>query len=341
MADIEKVMSVEDADIEKFMGVARADIEKIMGVEMPSLGAAWLGVRGVIGGGWTGSAVTDAIDHWTISADDTSSSTRTLTVDRQTRSGASNKTVGLWMGGYDSDGYSNVIDKISSISSMGVCASFGTLSEHVNGTQVATNGTIAIRMGGRTSGSGAAGIDTCDKVTIGDSSSVTAGDHGTLNGTNAVYRTGASISGSSRAIVAGGRNASGVSNVIQYKVFASDATSVDLGDLEEAMYVGVGAEDTTRGLIMGGNDDSADLDTIQYLAVDGDGTIVDDAMALSAGDGYGAGVSDGTSAAFAAGSADTDGVRRITIQSLSGTASTTHALTTTDRYAAGGFSGNS
>ena len=68
MADIEKVMSVEDADIEKFMGVDRADIEKIMGVEMPSLVNAWQGDRGVFGGGYTGSAYVNVIDYISIAS---------------------------------------------------------------------------------------------------------------------------------------------------------------------------------------------------------------------------------------------------------------------------------
>ena len=68
MADIEKVMSVEDADIEKFMGVARADIEKIMGVEMPSLANAWQGDRGVFGGGYSGSAYVNVMDYISIAS---------------------------------------------------------------------------------------------------------------------------------------------------------------------------------------------------------------------------------------------------------------------------------
>jgi len=340
MADIEKVMSVEDADVEKFMGVARADIEKIMGVEMPSLAVAWLGARAVIGGGWTGSSPSTDIDYWTISADSTSSDGGDLTVARQCRSGASNKTVGLWMGGYDSDGYSNIVDKISSISSMGGAASFGTLSEDVNGTQVTTNGTKGLRMGGRTSSSGTGGTDTCDIYTIADSSSVSATDHGNLG--QQPYRIGASISGSTRGITAGGTSSS-QHDVIQYKLFASTDDSTDYGNLTEAMESSVGAEDSSRGVVMGGYDTSpARSNVVQYFSVDGEsgGFTATDAMNLAAGDNQGAGVSDNTYASFAAGTSDHDGVQRITIQSLSGTASTDHALTNTGRYVAGGFSGN-
>ena len=343
MPDIDKLMNVAIGDIDKVINVSTDDIEKIMGADVPAAaGAAWLGARAVIGGGWAGSAPSSAIDYWTIAADVTALDGGVLTNASQGKGGASNQTVGLWAGGYDSTAYSNTVDKIANIASVSGAAAFGTLSESVNGIQFVTNGTLAMRMGGRTSGSGTDGTAVCEVFTIGDTSGNSAVAHGTL--TYFPRRIGASISGSTRAIIAGGRT-SVSSEVIQYKVFASSADSVDFGNLHEAMETAVGAEDATRGVTMGGYDTSpARSNKVQYFTIDGaDGFTATDAMNLynDVGDNQGAGVSDGTYCELAAGTSDHDGIQRMTIQALSGTASHVGTLHNAGRYLAGGFSGNS
>ena len=343
MPDIDKLMNVAIGDIDKVINVSTDDIEKIMGADVPAAaGAAWLGARAVIGGGWAGSAPSSAIDYWTIAADVTALDGGVLTNARQCKGGASNHTVGLWAGGYDSTGYSNTVDKIANIASVSGAAAFGTLSESVNGTQFVTNGTLAMRIGGRTSGSGSDGTNVCEVFTIGDTSGNSAVAHGTL--AYLPRRLGASISGSTRGIIAGGQTTTSL-EVIQYKVFASTDNSVDFGNLDDAMETAVGAEDATRGITMGGYDTSpARSNKVQYFTVDGSsGFTAIDAMILAgdAGDNQGAGVSDGTYCELAAGTSDHDGVQRMTIQALSGTASHVHTLHNTGRYVAGGFSGSS
>ena len=118
MADIEKLMSVDDADIEKFMGVSRADIEKIMGVDMPSLVNAWQGDRGVFGGGYTGSAYVNVMDYVSIAslnnAQDFGDLSNTMWYCRAESSGASGRIV--FYGGHDGSSDIAQIDYITTAS---------------------------------------------------------------------------------------------------------------------------------------------------------------------------------------------------------------------------------
>lgn len=345
ITDIEKINALDDDAIDKLNGLTFAGV-----VQNP-----WQGARAILAGGYgdnpdtSATVLSDTIEYWTIASANDSQDFGDLTYKHQTNhGGASNRTTGLFMGGYDTSGYSGNIDRVANIASTANANDFGDLSnsEETYGNNVVSNGTLGMRMGGKVSGGY---TDTCDIVTISaGGSSNTASDHGDL-----YYDTysGGCLSGSTRAMSLGGYsgdNGGNAIDMIQYKLFASTATGTDYGNLRQSnLRTTQGVEDASRGVVAGGYEDSGAgaLASIQHFSIEGETagfTATDSSMDLSEASFFGGGISDGTYGVIVAASADNDSTDKITIQSLGGTASDTANLKIEgNAYARDGCSGSS
>ena len=264
MADIEKVMSVEDADIEKFMGVDRADIEKIIGVDMPSLVNAWQGDRGVFGGGYTGSAYVDVIDYISIAslndAQDFGDLNNSMYYCRAESSGAGGRIV--FYGGY---GGSDIrqIDYITTATT-GTVEDFGdTHDSSAAGSAhgASSNGTRGVFSSGV---GGAAGGSRQSWGYITFASTNNADDGGNLTaGSNA-----GGCGNSSRAIFAGVAQSGTPQDWIEYFNITSNDNSSPFGDITGGVRKSFDiATDGTKAVFVGGENASATLDTMENITV--------------------------------------------------------------------------
>mgnify|MGYP003137158887 FL=1 len=269
MADIEKVMSVEDADIEKFMGIDRADIEKIMGVEMPSLVNAWQGDRGVFGGGYSGSAYVNVMDYISIASLGNSSDfgdlNNTMYYCRAESSGAGGRIV--FYGGYGGSEIAQ-IDYITTAST-GNAQDFGDThgvagSAH-GASSNGTRGVFSSGVGGASGGS----AQPWGYITFASTGDASAGGNLTA-GSNA-----GGCGNASRALFAGGAQSGTLQNWIEYFNITSTDDGSDFGDLTGVRKSFDIATDGTTAIAVGGENASATLNSMDNMTVASAGNATD------------------------------------------------------------------
>ena len=169
---------------------------------------------------------------------------------------------GLWEGGATSTPTGNVIDYVT-ISTTGNAITFGSLTSARQATKNACASSTRGVFGGGYGGSGYAGANVIDYVTI--SSTGNATDFGDL--TQATASVGAA-SNSIRGIFYGGQNSPSspfTTNVISYITIAQTGNAVDFGDAIVAASEYAGCSSSTRGLFASANPTGIDYITIASL----------------------------------------------------------------------------
>jgi len=185
-----------------------------------------------------------------------------------TGAGTSNDTRGIYALGSDNSGYSDTIDYIT-MASAGNASDFGNLS--VTRSNLGAGASSAGRgfFGGGYINSSPYALDTIDYVAI--ASTGNASDFGNLT----VGRS--SVSGcasATRGLIAGGSDASDLSNVIDYITIGSTGNATDFGDLSAAKRQHAAASSTVRGVFAGGNTGST-INVIEYVTIASTGNVTD------------------------------------------------------------------
>ena len=196
--------------------------------------------RGLVAGGWTGSARSNVIDHTTIASIGTSTDFGNLTAARSGPAGLSSPTRGVIAGGYG-PGYSNVIDYVT-IASTGDAVDFGDLLEvnqECRGLSSATRGVVA---GGQEPSGVLNRIQYLTIATLGNTA-----DFGDLTDARSYA---AAASNATRGAHAGGADPSN-SNIIDYYQIATTGNATDFGDLTQARTQAGGCSNGHGGLEVG------------------------------------------------------------------------------------------
>jgi hypothetical protein len=158
---------------------------------------------------------------------------------------------------------------------------------------------------------------------------ISSGGNSTDAGDLTVSRgNGAAVGSTTRAIHAGGEDASGAGtryNVIDFAVFSSTGNAVDFGDLQSARRTFGSASDSTRGIFYGGSlagTSPTNTNQIDYITMASAGNATDFGDAATAAYYSNGGASNGTRACFSGGYDDTPSgtnlgkIQYITIQTL-------------------------
>lgn len=277
----------------------------------------------------------NVVDYITIASTGNATDFGDATDTRNAPAGTGNKTRGLGMGG----SASNVIDYVT-IATTGNFTDFGDLT---------------VSRGWAAAGSGShGGIDDTQLqftetpspqteasqgigafFTSGDSSTnhidyvdISSGGNSTDAGDLTVSRgNGAAVGSTTRAIHAGGENASGNGaryNTIDYALFSSTGNAVDFGDLQTARRSFGSANDSTRGIFYGGSTDGSNptkTNQIDYITMASTGNALDFGDAATSAYYASGGASNGTRACFSGGYNDTTDtnvgkIEYLTIQTL-------------------------
>jgi len=271
----------------------------------------WGGDRAVAQYGTTSNSGFGTLSYFDITnIQPTVSSFGNLTVNRHYNSAVSNKTRGVWAGGYASDavGRTDRIDYVT-ISTPGNAQVFGNLTSARTSTGSASDGTYGIWGSGETDGAYPATYDYISFDTIGNASAGGALSQnasrpdGLNDATRAVFNKGSgttnqmsyitmatlsdsavfgtlSVQGYGRGtcssntygLFAGGRDNSSFAN-IEYITIATIGNASNFGNLLNNQFDSHGASNGSRG-VFAGRDDITD-DVIQYVTIDTPGNATD------------------------------------------------------------------
>jgi len=226
----------------------------------------FLGDRAVFAGGLNASTARDTVmDYFSISGLGTASDFGDLTGTRQGMGGCSNRTRGLFMGGYNT----NIIDYIT-VGSTGNAVDFGDITATVDQSAALSNGTRACRTGGYTS---SAVSNVIDYVTVGSTGN--AIDFGDLTLARENPRA---CSNETRGLILGGYNTgASPANVIDYITVASTGNATDFGDLTGTLMAGGASCHRTRALYAEGTTSgyAQTVVDIQYVTIASTGNAID------------------------------------------------------------------
>lgn len=178
--------------------------------------------RGVVCGGFTGSAYVNVIQYVTMATTGNAIDFGDIAVGTANLAGFSSPTRGVFGGGFDniaSNYTTNVINYIT-IASAGNATDFGDLNNRSQRLGGCSSSTRGIFSGGDIFGVGYTNV--IDYVTIATTGNAT--DFGDLLSASAYL---SSCSSSTRGLIAGGTTG----NVIQYVTIASTGNTTDFGDL--------------------------------------------------------------------------------------------------------------
>lgn len=223
---------------------------------------SWYGDRAVIAGGY-GTANSFTIDYFDITTLGNASDFGDLLEHNRTQAGVSDKTYGLFAGGfiasggsnyYGSTGFANGIEYVT-ISTTANSGDFGDLTVAREGTAGVSDGTYGVFGGGYASGT----PNVIDYVTIASTGNAT--NFGDL--TQFTYYL-ASANDATRGLFAGG---AGPFNTISYVTMASTGNATDFGDLTQARQNPGGAGNDTYGVFVGGQTNTATVDTMDYVTI--------------------------------------------------------------------------
>ena len=202
------------------------------------------GARGIVAGGWTGSANTAQTDYFNLASTGDAQDFGDLSSGRRYQSGCSDATRGLTFGGYVGPAYTSEIVK-TTIASTGSHATFGQMRNAADdgnegrlGGACWASSTRGIHFGGT-----APSTQTDARilyVTIqSDGNSIDFGD--LVNSYN--FRYGHATGNKIRAITFGGRQEPGGSgvNTIQFVTIATTGNAQEFGDITETSDGGSGA----------------------------------------------------------------------------------------------------
>jgi len=355
MADLENIMSVASADIHSILGVARADIEEVMGVTMPSL-SDWKGATTFyFGGRWYNSSgslsgnISNQIQYKTMTTDGNMADFADCTIDNyDVLASGSNGTRILRMGGTTVDQSENVdqitIDYWVAASAVNAVDA-GDLADGGNrgGRSGSSNGTLCFAYGGdRYPGEGSPNYsrDQIDYQNISTTGGATDGG-GDLTAASYSHETS---NGDSKALIIGiSTSTTGTTtSVIDEHNFSTSANASDYGNVDTKGHKNGAAImcSTTRVVIAGGQGDGGVHDEVHYLPV-ASASDSTDAMNLTYS-GWGlCGTSDGTRGEAYGGVTGSypnffmqNDIQKLTIASLSGTASEIGDLANEDSDAA-------
>jgi len=203
--------------------------------------------------------------------------------------------IGLFGGGQDSGGLSNVIDKIN-IASVGNATDFGDLLTADKQLSSCSSNVRGIWGGGDT-------VNVIQYVTI--STAGNSSDFGDL--TVAKYDISAA-SNNIRGIFSGGPQAVGYTNIIDYITIASTGNAIDFGDMTVANRAGTGAFSSSTRVVFGGGL----TNIIEYVTIASTGNATDFGDLIASQSNL-AGCSSDTRGLFGGGSGPSNVIQYITI----------------------------
>ena len=309
-----------NANVWKNVGLGSADVE-------PSFLPAWVGGRGVFGGGTVSSTIYNVIHYITIATPSNATDFGDLTQARWGLSSCSNGSRGCWGGGDHGgagDVRNNVIDYVT-ISTTGNATDLGDLTVSRVNFSACSDGTKGVFGGGATTPNS----NVIDYITI--STAANATDFGDLTqARNSV----AACSNATRGIWGGGESGSRV-NTIDYVTIATPGNATDFGDLTVIRSTLTACSDATRG-IFGGGYSTGFENTIDYITIASVGNATDFGNLTHSRSDF-ASCSDGTYGVFAGGNdnaASLNIIDYVTIQTTAN-ASDFGDLTQTMRQLAG------
>ena len=226
------------------------------------LGACSSHSRGVYGGGNTGS-FTNNMGYVTIATAGNATDFGNLTVARgEAVPTASNRTRGLWGGGWNGSANVNTIDYVT-IDTTGNAIDFGDLTASRRAHAGSGNsGTRGLWAGGYVSSF----VDTIDYVTIATLGN--ASDFGDLTSSRGQL-TG--LSNTTRTLFAGGGS---YSNTIDYVTNDTTGDATDFGNLTASLDQVGTCSSTTKG-VMGGGSTGSYSNVIQYVTIATEGDASD------------------------------------------------------------------
>jgi hypothetical protein len=227
----------------------------------------WSGSRGVFGGGQVGSSSNEAIDYVTIQTTGNTTDFGNLSTVRYGPAAASNRTRGVFAGGYRTTGATrdNTIDYVT-VATVANAVDFGDLLAARTYPAGLSNGSRGVFAGGIESTS--TNVNTIEFVTIGSTGNAT--DFGDL--TTARWGCGA-VSNSVRGVIGGGWTSAAV-NTMDYISIASASNAASFGSLSAVRNGIAGVSNASRGLFCGGN--ATDVsNVIDYITVATTGNATD------------------------------------------------------------------
>ena len=235
------------------------------------------GARGIVAGGWTGSANTAQTDYFNLASTGDAVDFGNLSSGRRYPAGCSDATRGLTFGGYTTSYTSEIVK--TTIASTGSHATFGQMRNAADdgnegrlGGACWASSTRGIHMGG-TNPSSQTDARILYVTIQADGNSIDFGD--LINSYN--FRYGSATGNKTRAIACGGRQEPGGSgvNTIQFVTMATTGNAQEFGDLSTTI-------DSSSGTTSNG--------TRAVIAVNGSpsftGTALDQIRPASGGNSY-------------------------------------------------------
>ena len=221
-------------------------------------GGAASSTRGIIGGGYDGSARTNVINYLTVASTGDAQDFGDLTTGRSGLGACSSSTRAVFSGGTTASDHLNTIDYVT-IASTGDAQDFGdllTVNNEMTGCASPTRGIFG-------SGDNPSLTNTLQYITIATSGN--SQDFGDLT-IAADYSTG--FSNSTRGIFYIGYTPNPASNIINFITISSTGNAVDFGDAYEKSGARstTGASSSTRGVVAGG-DSPAKSNSIEYVTI--------------------------------------------------------------------------
>ena len=230
-----------------------------------SPGACASRTRGIINGGYTGSATKNEIRYVTFASTGDSTDFGDMIDTHSSIADLSSQIRGIWT--FGSTPVANTLEYIT-IASTGNSVDFGDSTEGRKNIGACASSTRGLFAGGRDSSNNLeVNIDYLTIATTGNSS-----DFGDL--TN-VKSGNAGCSNATRGMFAGGWNPS-YHNVIEYVTIATTGNASDFGDLTQIRNYPSACASPTRGIWAGGNSPAdASYDIIDYVEIATTGNAVD------------------------------------------------------------------
>lgn len=226
----------------------------------PSSGGSsgpWYGSRGLHVGGMS----SNAIDYFDITSSGNASDFGDLSTSRRGMGAVSDKTYGVFAGGYTSSNV-NTIDYIT-IASTGNAADFGDMAAVTRDHMSVHNANRACFGGGSTSGD----ANKIEYITLGGATSGNASDFGDLT----VARNGneGGMNDATRGVFGSGYTV----NVLDYITIGTLGNATDFGDHTGLSY-GASTSDLTKGVTAGGSDSTV-RNYISYITIQTAGNATD------------------------------------------------------------------
>jgi hypothetical protein len=211
------------------------------------------GTRGVLFGGYTGSALVNIIEYANLDSTGNTIDFGNLGGTQYEGDAFASRTRGVFAGGAPDGTLINYV----TIASTGDSVDFGNLQVGAAQLGALSNSTRGIVAGGSPY---PAGINRIEYVTI--ASTGDSVDFGDMINSEPAVNTSAS---STRGIIAGGNSPK--TDVIQYITISTLGNAADFGDMTVARGGASSASNSIRSIIAGGGSPSADLGSIEYITI--------------------------------------------------------------------------